>query len=159
MTVEYRPVEVRDIPLVVDIMAAMHAESTVYRKFDFDRDEVAEILEAVLGAGTTQRVFRQAAFVHGPGEQVTIGGMILAEVVDDVWTSARITSDHGVYVRPEHRGGRMAMILMDQYITWARQNADIVRVAVVAGINDEQAGKFMEHAGLQRRGAFYGMEI
>ncbi len=151
-----------DVDAILDAMKAMHEESGTYGRFPLNMGDCRAILEALI-ANKQDNVFIRIATDDEAG---VCAGFVAAEVLPDLWTDALITSDHGVYVRPEYRGGAgkglgrgVAVHLMTDYILWAKRNADMIRVAVVAGIDDDQGGAFMEAQGLEPRGRFYGMEF
>lgn len=150
-----------NIDAILDAMRAMHQESGVYGKFPLNEGDCRAIVEALIS-----KIGENVFFEIATDDDGTCAGFIAAEVLPDLWTDALITSEHGVYVRPEYRGGKgkglgrgIGRDLMSSYIAWARRHADILRIAVVAGIDDKLGGAFMEAHGLEPRGRFYGMEF
>ncbi len=64
------------------------------------------------------------------------------------------------WVKPEHRGSRVAIELMKAYEAWARQNS--VRILVMAALTDsdgERVGQIYERLGFKKYETSYAKEL
>jgi RimJ/RimL family protein N-acetyltransferase len=149
----YRDAVLADVDQIIVMMRAMHAESGTHRGFPFSESDARFILTKVL-TDTAPNVFFKVAM-----DGDVLAGGFFGEVIDDLWTSAKVAFDHGFYVYPDYRKGAIALVLIRKFLAWAQQRANLIRISVNAGIENEVAERFVGLCGLERRGALFGLEV
>ncbi|MBG6172666.1 GNAT superfamily N-acetyltransferase [Labrenzia sp. EL_208] len=87
------------------------------------------------------------------GKNREIVGFVVANVGQYCWTDGHFAIQEVLYVKPEQRGGRVAVLLMKELIAWARR----MGASEVLGGNDnkfnsERTARFLEHFGFERVG-------
>jgi GNAT superfamily N-acetyltransferase len=80
-------------------------------------------------------------------------GFLLAEILAYRAATGIFTTQEVLFVRPEHRGTRAAVLLMKHFVAWS----DRLGAAEIIGGNDnefnsERTAKFLEHFGFKRVG-------
>jgi hypothetical protein len=145
----------QDIPEIVECMEQMHSESPVHSRYPFKADDVHYVLTKVLMEKDPARQFLKIAVDPSSREVV---GVVGAEVIDDIWSMAKVTGAHLMYVKPG-APRETGLDLIGHYLDWARKNADRIETQINAGIDDERVGQLMEAYGLAPRGRIYGQEF
>jgi len=132
-----------DLPVLLALGEAMHAESPRYRRLSFDADRLEATLRQLIGQVNG---FVQIASAGG-----TVDGVMVAMVAPH-WTSwDLVASDLALYVMPDARGGRVGARLVQAYLEWAlERGATMVQAGVTAGIAD--AGRLYAACGATRCG-------
>ena len=130
-----------DVPAVIDLGSQMVTESVVGR-FGVNVDRSAFILSEIIGTPT---VFAQGAF--NGGELIAI---FIGEVSDHMFVDMTLASDLFIYSSPTARGGVNARRLTNNFTDWAyAQGADMVKLEISAGINNERACRLFHHMGFE----------
>lgn len=142
-----RPAVIEDLDTLVQMGIAMHAESPRYSQRSFNVDKVRKIGAKLIESG--------GVCVAVNGSEIL--GMLAGFIAVDWFGDDRTASDYLFYVRPEHRGGRAALLLLQAFEDWGEANG---ATAFVPGtstlINPEATAKFFEHLGYSRSGyGFY----
>lgn len=126
-----------DLPRLVEMCAAMHAESR-YARFEISLRKVEAFLCALLES--------RDAITLVDGEPLC--AMFLGYVQPFWWGEALSSSDFLLYVMPGKRNGRYAMRLVNAYVKEAHsRGAQFVTLGESAGITTEQTEKFFTHMG------------
>lgn len=77
-----------------------------------------------------------------------VAGMYEYEAAEGLYTTQKV-----LYVRPEHRGSRAAILLMKNFIEWSKM---LGANEIVGGndneFNSERTAKFLEHFGFKKVG-------
>lgn len=135
-----------DIPRMVELGALMHAESR-FAVLAYDRAKVAGLFAHLLDDGQFIQV------IEADGELV--GGF--AGFVTEHWASQDLVSyDCGLFIMPEHRGGRAAARLIQRFREWAvGRGAKMVTLGVNTGVHPERTARLMELVGFERIGDLY----
>jgi hypothetical protein len=128
----------------------MNAESP-YSTYNFNMARTAHILQEILGQ---PGVFAQGAVgSHTSGSDI-LKAMLIGEVNQHLFMDVMIAQDLVVYSTPTARGGVWVKQLADNFYAWARENkADVVKIDVDAGINNDRAIPFFNKIGFEVSGA------
>jgi len=134
-----------DIPRMVELGQAMHAESPEFRGIRFDADKLARVIAATMAnpAGFVQVIERD-------GE--VVGGMV-AMATPHYFSPDMVACDLALFVSPEHRGGMAAARLLTSYRNWGKSlGAAKVQLGVMAGIEAWMVEALCERLGARRAG-------
>lgn len=144
MGVSVRPAVEADIPVLIELGAALHAESPRFSRYAFSPVKVAgTALFAIAGGG---------AFVAENNGKI-IG--VLAGFVAEQWFSTdRVVSDLTFYITPEQRKkGRAALMLIRAFEQWAvSQGAMDIVPGASTQIDPEGTRRFYEKLGYTTSG-------
>lgn len=142
-----RPATNADIPAIVRLSATMHSESR-YRSLPFNGIKWAEMLRHLIAAPESMVA---VAEVHGE-----VIGAIAGIITDHYFADTRIAYEFGLYVAPEHRGGRSGYQLAKEYIEWAKScGVEQIDMGITTGIHTERTGALYERLGLVNVGVVY----
>lgn len=126
-----------DLADVMLVGSEMHQESPAYRDLPFDVVQV--------GAWAAMHIRRSDMAAWGvwtPAGQLA-GGMF-ASLTETFFGPSQLAMDDGLYVRPEFRGTPAASLLIDRFLSWAKEKGAVrANVAVSAGIDNERAIQFL----------------
>ena len=138
-----REATIEDLPVLLALGEAMHAESPRYRRLSFDADRLEATLRQLIG--------QVNGFVRIAGDGGAVDGVMVA-MVSPHWTSwDLVATDLALYVMPDARGGHVGARLVRAYLEWARERgATLVQAGVTAGIAD--AGRLYAACGATRCG-------
>lgn len=130
-----------DLIAVIDLGSRMVTESAV-GKYGVNIDRSAFILHEIIGTPT---VFAQGAFKDGELVAIFIG-----EVSDHMFVDMKLASDLFIYSAPSARGGVHAKQLTNNFVEWAyEREADMVKLEISAGINNDRACQLFGHLGFE----------
>jgi GNAT superfamily N-acetyltransferase len=135
-----------DVPLMVELGAQMHAESS-FAPMTFSREKVAaSLLHGI-----------QTAFVAvSLDDRGEISGAIHGDVIEPWYSTDRMGVELFLYVRPQCRGSRAALMLLRAWIAWcAGSGAKQIRPATAA--TSEAADKLYRALSFTPVGALYVM--
>ncbi len=149
---DYRKLGPDDLDELVQLGLTFVSENSHFRNARIDTERMRFITSALL----TDKSGTCAAYgAFDAGEMI---GFIVGEVVDDLWSTRKILSDHGFFVRKEYRGEGVGTELMLMFKRFADVwNADL-RILISGGIDDDRSVRVMDKLGFQRRGYLVGME-
>lgn len=127
-----------DVPRLVELCAAMHAESR-FRAFPFNPAKAERFLRAFI-ANAEYIVLVDGEPVHA---------MFVGMVQEYWWSDARESFDLLLYVLPERRGrGYSAARLVNGYIEIATaMGASDIKIGVSTEVDNERTGRFYERMG------------
>ena len=137
-----------DLSAIVELGSRMVDESAV-GKFGVHTARSAFILRDILGGDT---VFAQGAF-----KEDALVAMFIGEVADHMFVNMKMASDLFIYSTPSARGGVYAKRLTNNFVDWAYEHgADMVKLEISAGINNDRACKLFAHMGFSDMGTLMG---
>ena len=124
---------------MADLAGLMHAESPSYSPLPFSRDlMLPDALRWALDPTCCVLLAESGGRVVG----------CMAGRVRKHWGSdALIASDFGLFVLPEHRGGRHALRLAREFMAWAKAcGADLTRIGITTGVSEDRTAEFYRRA-------------
>ena len=138
-----RAATLADVPALVDLGRAMHAESERFSRLQFDPERLAATLRLAI-----ERHFAQVVDVDGK----LIGGMVA--LLTPHWFSPDLTAcDLALFMTPECRGTIAAARLLNAYAFWARgHGSKLTLFGVMSGVHVEQTVAMCERLGWRRAG-------
>lgn len=132
-----------DIPRLVELGRAMHAEAPHFSGLRFDGAKLGATIGHVIDHG-----FARVAVVDGR----IVGGM-LALATPHWFSPDLVACDLALFIDAEHRGGTAGPRLLQAYAEWARDmGAAIVTLGLTTGINTERTAAMCERMGWRRAG-------
>lgn len=136
-----------DLPQLLRLGAAMHAESPRFSRLRFSATRLEATLRALIGV---PHGFVMVATAERDGWLV--GGMVA--VVAPHWASDDlIATDLALFIAPAARGGLLPARLLTRYVQWAHHlGAQIIQAGVTTGIEPETTARLYERMGLTRCG-------
>lgn len=132
-----------DVPRLVELGAALHAESPRWSRIPFNPARAAETLMRLI-LSTDGVVF--VSEVDG----LLVGG--IAGVVQPHWAcEASIAHEMSFVIDPEYRGGMAACRLICSLVAWARmKGAAWLHAGTSTGLDPEMVAKLYERLGFER---------
>lgn len=119
-----------DIPRMIELGRAMHAESPAFSAMSFDADRLADTARAAI---TSSHGFAAVAEREG----VVVGGL-LAMATPHYFSRDLIACDLALFIDSGYRGGMAGPRLIGAYAQWARSiGAAKTLLACMAGINSD----------------------
>lgn len=119
-----------DIPRMIELGRAMHAESAAFSAMSFDADRLASTARVAV-----ESPHGFAAVVERDG--VVIGGL-LAMATPHYFSRDLVACDLALFIDSQRRGGMAAARLIGAYADWARSvGAAKTLLAIMAGINSD----------------------
>lgn len=141
-----------DIPELVAMAAAMHAESPVYRSVPFVSEDMAAFLMVRL-ENDMGRIF---IYIKDGAIAGMVGGMLVPFMFN---FSEGFAADFGFYVRPEYRGGRILWLLLLEFETWARERGfKRFKLGESTGVASEIVGQLLNKLGYNQSGTVFSKE-
>lgn len=141
-----RPALLSDIPALLDLGEAMHAESR-YAKFVYDRAQFERTLMATVDNGVSQVCEMENGIVGG----------LIAFVSPQFFGPDLMSADLGLYITPEFRRGALASRLIQAYIQGAMAHGVTdIRIGCSTGMNLDA---LYEANGFRRVGGLFALEV
>ena len=138
-----------DLPALVALGRLMHAEAPELCHASYSAEKVSRVLKMAIEAG--------GVFVHINAAQEIDGGF--AGMIVERWFSTdKIATDIALFVRPDRRGGLVAVHLIDAFIEWCERQGIAARdvvIGVSTGVNADATGRLYERVGFERIGGIY----
>ena len=146
-----RPATLDDLPDLLEIARQFIQEAPNYSSRELDEQALTENLSQVIqGAGTV--------FVAVQDHE--IAGGIVCLTTKDWFNNQIIAFEQVFYVKPEYRGTRAALLLIDVFLNWSRQmGAGRVQCGTTTGINTESCVRLYKHFGFNEYGILLDMEL
>lgn len=130
-----------DLPTLLAMASAMHAESPRYRDIEFAEDKLRELIQQ-LHDYPVSCILLVAESAGG------IVGMLWGYLVEYFFSRELMATDQLLYVSPEHRRGRTARRLVKAFEQWgAERGARNIQLGVSSGINNDGCAHFYERMG------------
>lgn len=142
--VKVRTATLEDIPTLVELGRALHAESPRYSMLSYNPKKVGQVALLVIQQGGTLVAVKDE----------TIIGFIAGYVCAHWFGDDLMASDYSFYIKPEHRcTGRTALLLLKRFEEWAISKGalDVVPGSTTM-INTEGTATFFEKLGYTRSG-------
>ena len=105
-----RAAETRDINRIVALSKEMHQEG-LYKDIKFDSQKFISTVSYCMRSGF--------AWV-GEKDGLVVCGM-LAGIQEYFFSTEKLTNDFGLFVSKDYRKSRLALLLIKQYVNWAKQ--------------------------------------
>ena len=147
-----RPATLDDVPAIIEMGEEIRRESVV--PFPAINGEMVEMIARELFP-------RRDLFCALIAEEDGVpAGMMTGMASHYLFSPYPVAQHDTFFVRPEHRGGRAARMLIDQFVEWATE-IDAVRVilGVHTGIAPEKTGRLYRLLGFTEMGGLYFKEI
>lgn len=140
-----------DIPVVIAMGRALHAESPRYSRLSFSDDKVTALVRSMV-SGTLVTEPAGGAFVAEKNGQIV--GMFGGFITTLFFSDDKIASDYTFYIAPEHRRrGRAALALLFAFEAWAiGQGAVDIVTGVSTMIDVEGTASFYQKLGYVHHG-------
>lgn len=143
-----RPVRHHDIDAVLDLGAAMHAESA-YRLLPYHRQKVRQLAEVYTRDHETY-----CGLVAEEDEKII--AMFGGYVTDYFFCDERIACDMILFVDHRFRGGTAAFRLIKAFRQWAQmRKVREICLSISTEVKTERTGRLYERLGLSQVGAIY----
>lgn len=143
---QLRLIEEADIPAVL-AAGREHIASSNYAPMGFDDEKAAVFIRHLMDTGLAAVAVKDRQIVGG----------ILGDVIEPWYSTNRMGCEYVLYVLPEHRGGRAALMLVQAWVKWCwAAGAKQIRPGVSTGC--DAAGVFYERLGFKKAGALYVMD-
>lgn len=134
-----------DIPALVRLGRAMHAESPRYRDCNFDERKIENEARFAIEGGGLLGEPRVLFVAEHNGELV---GMFAGYLTHHWFGNDAIASDQVFYVAPEHRGSFAAVRLLDAFEAWAvASGAKEIGPWISTEVAPEAVARFFERKG------------
>lgn len=142
-----RPANLLDIPRMVQLGAAMHAESR-FASLSWDADKVAELIAGLID-------HRQGLALVAVREGQVIGGF-LGACEAHFFSSDKFACDLALFVEPGKRGGVAAARLLKAFVTWAqKQGASMIQSGITTGVDLDKSTKLYQACGFAHVGNLF----
>lgn len=138
-----------DIPELVELGRAMHAEAVALNHAPYVAEKVAQAMELAMQTGLVLVHVNEAGAIDGG----------FAGVVRERWYSTNLMLvDLAFYVQGDRRGGLAAFRLLDAVLTWAQERGIDPRDVLLGsttGIQPQRTGNFLRRMGFHEVGGLY----
>ena len=150
--IQVRRMAEQDIEPMVEMGAAMHAESA-FAPLDYSREKCRLLCRRYIEHPDAN--FGAVASLEGQ-----LVGMYMGYITPYFFGNDTIATDILWYVRPEHRGSRAGMLLLSAFQDWAReQGAAEVCAGVSTAVEPEKTGAALERWGYRHVGGIYKLPV
>lgn len=137
-----------DVPAMVAMGRALHDESPRYRDMPFSERKLVDLAARLRGTLLSEDA---AMFVATAGDALV--GMAVVVTQPRFFNDERFLTDLTVYVKPEHRGGRAFLRLVNAWETWAVQQGVLdLAIGVSTEINAQATVCAYERLGYRLAG-------
>lgn len=141
---EIRRATEADADAVVELGRALQAEAPAYQESAFDEPSFRAFLDERMRS--THMVDDSVVLVALVREEVV--GTLIAMMFPHWFSRLQMACEVGLYVKPEHRGGRVFPQLVRAFETWAASNgAARVLLGVSTGIHADRTVRAYEGLG------------
>lgn len=130
-------------------------EESPYKDLTVDPHKLDTILQALLTGNGTQGIAILAMKDDKPV------GMVLGQVAEMLFSHETLAHELAWWVEPSHRGGKIAIKLLDAFEYWAKEVAKCKRVqmSMVETENADRVGKLYTRRGYTLREKAYLKEL
>lgn len=139
-----------DIPALLALGEAMHAESPRFSRFPWNGQKVAGLIDALINSND--------GLVLVSDRQGEIGGGFLGMAFDHWSVDARASTDFALFVRPEDRGGLLGAQLLRRYVKWAKSRGvadEFLDCGITTGVDVEASSKLYRICGFRPCGNLF----
>lgn len=145
MEINIRYARPSDIPSLVELGRRMHGESPRFARLAFDPERLAGVAANLIPN-------KDACVLVGDAGGVIIG-LFVGFVLQHFFSTALYATDLALYVRPEDRGGSLAVRFLRRFESWA---TGLGAAECVPGISTEveveRTARLYERLGYKRSG-------
>ena len=150
MQFEIKAMVPEDIERVMVVARSMYSEG-VYQGYQLSEARTRMIMEELI---VNDIVLTDGAYIDG-----VLGGVVVAEIITDLWADVNVVYDHAFYLMPEYRFGRVGLGLLKRLDEWAKANkADMTRISVYAGVDNARVASILDKIGYTRSGSLHVKE-
>lgn len=140
-----RPATAADIPRMVELGRAMHAESPVFSRMRFDPEKLAATIAHMIDSPGG------FAYVAVHGGQV-VGGLV-AMAAPHYFSPDLVACDLAFFMAADHRGGLSMVRMVGEYVRWAQgMGAVLIQLGLMTGVNVGQTEALLTRLGWHRAG-------
>ncbi|NQV79113.1 MAG: GNAT family N-acetyltransferase [Alphaproteobacteria bacterium] len=140
-----------DVPALMALGRVMHNESR-YSDLPFEALRVGFSLHRWIIMDDNR-----VAVAEAQGRMV---GAMVSAIGTWYFHGGKQASDLALFVLPEHRGSRAALLLVRDFLDWAAASGCIeATIATSTGINPETAGRFLERTGFEACGGVFKQRL
>ena len=137
-----------DIPELLELGAAMYAESRYAEAMPWDVDKVEGLLVALLADPD--------GLVLVAREEGEIVGGFMAAAFEHFFSPSKVAQDYALFVTPDARGGQHAAHMLEAYIAWAKsRDAKLIQVGITTGVNVERTARLYKGLGFVSAGILF----
>lgn len=136
-----------DVPALLALGEAMHTESR-YAALPWDAAKVSALIESLIESpdGLAMVAVRDGEIVGG----------FLGSIDEHYFSRARVACDYALFVRPDRRGGLLAIQLLEAYVGWAKvSGAALIQAGITTGVNVDAASRLFAVAGFAGIGPLF----
>lgn len=139
-----------DVPRILELGAALHAESPRWARIPFIPERAAVLITNLIQSDDGVIFVVES---HG----IVIGG--ICGIIEHHWASdARIAHELSFFLDKEHRGGTAACRLIEALKAWAKmKHVAWLHAGTSTGVNPELTAKLYERMGFER--CAIGLEV
>lgn len=140
-----------DLPRLLELAAAMHAESR-FRIYRFVPEKVSVLLEQAIGGQLPSVV------LVAERDGAVVGGIV--GLCTEQWFSDQLVAqDLAIFMEPRHRGGMAAARLIGAFVEWAtEQGAVTTELGINTGVEVERTALLYGRLGLRLTAHLYVKE-
>lgn len=140
-----REATLNDVIIILDMAYAMQQESPRFSNNNFDAVKVGELFTNLIIANTG------IVFILEKDEQPI--GMLGGMVGEQIFSRDLYACDFGVYVKPEYRGSRGAIKMINAFEQRAIElGAKDISLSISTDVHAERTATFYERLGYRRSG-------
>lgn len=133
-----------DIPAIIEMGRALHAESPRFRGDSFSDVKIANRLRQLLGTAVTRG--EGGALIAEDGDRLV--GLMAGYVAEEFFGYDRIATDYSLYVVPEYRGGTVGVRLIKAFEEWAwKAGATAIQPGISTEIDADRTRGIYERLG------------
>lgn len=142
-----RPATAADIPAMLALGEAMHAESR-YSALAWCTPKVCGLLDMLLESD-------KGLVLVAERDGVVVGGF-LGFIDEHFFSRETVATDLALFIEPSRRGGVAAARLLKAYVVWAtEQGAAQITVGITTGVHVEQTARLFQGCGFAPVGQMF----
>ena len=150
--IQIRRMSEQDIEPMVEMGAAMHAESA-FVVLDYSRDKCRDLCRRYIAHPDVN--FGVVAEKDG-----RLIGMLMGYVTDYYFGDDKIACDILWYMDPEHRGSRVGIRLLEAFQDWSKERgASEVCIGISTAVAFERTGALLQRLGYLHVGGNYKLSV
>lgn|SRR3990167_1710097 len=148
-----RPMTEHDIQAILTMGQAMHQESA-YRDMVFSEEKCKKLITHLIASPLAFVVVA----VDGDGK---LCGIMAAHISQHYFSDDYLIEDYLLYVRPENRGGTIAIRLVSQFVQWAEKQKGVkmIMCGISTEIDTEKGIKLYQHFGFHAAGVLMRRDV
>lgn len=137
-----------DVPAMVDLGQAMHAESPRFSVLPWNGAKLRALIETLIAQP-------EGLALVAVRDGVVIGGF-LGMAVPHFASDALVSCDVALYVAQDRRGGMAAARLLRAYVQWAKaRGAVLIQAGITTGVNLKATSRLFASVGFEPAGNLF----